>query len=377
MPELFPISNQLEEFIRKFKSETLTDYLWGINNKFRTAYFKKLSREKQLKNLKEAYENQKLVLILGAGTSKVYGLPDWSTLLQKLLIKSLESSPETSNDSKSTASLIKNVFSPNPLILARDIQLRYKNNDEEMLFENDVREALYQEIKDDMTKPLFKEIRQLCIAPGNSPNIDSIITFNYDDTLENCLSQLEIEIPFRSIYSAGMQPKAWELPIYHVNGFLPRNGKLDFKNKIALSEDIYHQLYTDIYCWSNIIQLNKFTNNTCFFIGTSFTDPNLRRLLDIAKEQREEKLVSHYIIRKRHEKQEVKEKISNIILEMDDKISSEEEFHRKIDDTAQALIKIVESFEEEDALSFGVSIIWIDDFNEVPIILSQVRQLHL
>lgn len=328
-------------------------------------------KEDQLENLKKSYNNQNLVLILGAGSSKKYGLPDWSTLLQKLLIKDLEKEPETSNCSKDYAVLIKSVFSPNPLILARNIQLKCKNNDhEELSFEEEVRNAIYEEINDNTIIPLYREIRQFCIAPRNKPNLDSIITFNYDDILENCLSQLEIEIPFKSIYSARMKPKADELPIYHVHGFLPRDGKLDSKNKITLSEDLYHQLYTDVYSWSNIVQINKFTNNTCLFIGTSFTDPNLRRLLDVAKEQRGDKLISHYLFRERYNKEEIKNKISEVMLKLNKEINdSEEELNLK----TEIFIKIMNKFEEEDALSFGVSIIWVDDYDEIPTILSYIR----
>ena len=333
------------------------------------------SKETQLINLRESYRNQKLVLVLGSGSSKAYGLPDWDTLLQKLLMKSLESESEIFNDSKNISSLIINLFSPSRLILARNIQLRCKNNNlEDLSFEKDVRDVIYEEIDDTEINPSFKEIRQFCIAPGKSPNLDSIITFNYDDTLENCLSQLEIEIPFKSIYSAGVQPKVGELPIYHVHGFLPRNGKLDSKNKITLSEDLYHQLYKEIYCWSNIVQINKYTNNTCLFIGTSFTDPNLRRLLDVAKEQKGDKLIYHYIIRKRHNEEKIKNEFSKIISKPNQGIDdSEEESNRKIEENVYMLIRLMERYEEEDALSFGVSIIWVDNYDEIPTILSKIR----
>ena len=364
------MSSKLYEYIVNSSS-----YLEEVKNRINTSYAKRDSSITQLKNLRESYVNQKLILVLGAGISQDYGLPDWNTLLQKLLIKSLESEPETNNDSKNTANLLKAIFSPNPLVLARNIQLRCRNSNRgELSFEQDVRDAIYEEINNDIISPIFKEIRQFCIAPGKSPNLDSIITFNYDDILENCLSQLEIEIPFKSIYSAGMRSKSGELPIYHVHGYLPRNIELKSENKITLSEDIYHQLYTDIYYWSNIVQINKFTNFTCLFIGTSFTDPNLRRLLDIAKEQRGDSLISHYIFRKRHEKEQIKAMISKIISETGEKIiSSEEEFNNKMENTVQSLISIMERFEEEDALSFGVSIIWINNYDEIPIILGKIR----
>ena len=40
------------------------------------------------------------------------------------------------------------------------------------------------------------------------------------------------------------------------------------------------------YNWANITQLNYMINNTCVFIGLSMTDPNMRRLLEIAAQKR-------------------------------------------------------------------------------------------
>ena len=89
--------------------------------------------------------------------------------------------------------------------------------------------------------------------------------------------------------------------------------KLDNRNKITFSEDFYHQLYTDVYCWSNIVQIDKFTNNTCLFIGISLTDPNLRRLLDVAKKLRGNKSTPHYIIKERYNKKKIINKVKRAV----------------------------------------------------------------
>ena len=53
----------------------------------------------------------------------------------------------------------------------------------------------------------------------------------------------------------------------------------------------------DAYNWSNIIQLNCFLENTCMLIGLSVTDPNLRRLLDVAAKNNN--VPKHYVLLKR------------------------------------------------------------------------------
>ena len=50
------------------------------------------------------------------------------------------------------------------------------------------------------------EIIKLCIAPGNSPNLDGIITYNYDDIIESKIIDKKLDIPFQSIYGQGINP---------------------------------------------------------------------------------------------------------------------------------------------------------------------------
>jgi len=181
----------------------------------------------------------------------------------------------------------------------------------------------------------------------------------------------------KTIYDTGIQPEEGQLPIYHVHGFLPREGELDSKYKITLSEELYHELYTDNYCWNNIIQINKFTNNTCLFIGTSLTDPNLRRLLDVAKGLREEKSIPHFMLIKHKDEQklEIKTKFidktsksceKNGVLEIEEK-KMMIEYYR------QLFINRVEILEEEDAHSFGIKTIWINNHSMIPTALRRIR----
>ena len=69
------------------------------------------------------------------------------------------------------------------------------------------------------------------------------------------------------------------LPIYYPHGYLPLNG--GSVSDIILAESDYQIEATEPYFWGNLIQTQAFGTSTCVFIGTSITDPNLRRLLHI------------------------------------------------------------------------------------------------
>ena len=219
-------------------------------------------------------------------------------------------------------------------------------------FEENVRKALYDKFDEKLIKnsDLLNEVLQYCVAPGKSPNLDSIITYNYDDILEEFLAKQTIKIPFVPIFTVGKKPQIDELPIYHVHGYLPRKGELGTEHKITLSEDIYHEQYNNIYSWNNITQINKFRDNNCLFIGVSLTDPNLRRILDIANTQRGIDSPQHFIFKKRYNTEEL-----TILLEkylQDNKSVDDEKVlaNLKLNETIKYLVSMMEKFEESDAL---------------------------
>ncbi|MEZ8244570.1 hypothetical protein BCT10_14225 [Vibrio splendidus] len=328
---------------------------------------KSLSVEAKLNSLSGWYRDESLVFVLGAGASAAYGLPDWNTLLQKLLLNTLEGEHDNVNVVAKTFSA---VFSPSSLISARYLSNHYqeKHPTSQLAFENAIRDALYDELSVAEHSALLKEIRQYCIAAGKSPNLDSIITYNYDDLLEKCLRDIDVDIPFCPIYSSGMKHQKEELPIYHVHGYLPQTGQITKKNKVILGEDGYHQQYSDMYGWSNLVQINKFKDKNCLFIGLSFSDPNLRRLLDISKKERGDDEIYHYCIKKRHNIDDVNDRLDDLVAK--GFLVGEE---LDIEDSAANLIELVEKFDEKDAESFGVGIYWVEQYDEIPIVLEKLR----
>jgi serine/threonine protein kinase len=307
-------------------------------------------------------------LVLGSGISKPYGLPDWENLSKILLSKHLAKSEKSDYIDDIAEFLVS--YNSNFTVLVRNIYQNFKKNSEDQTFEEFVREVIYEKFDDTRGYDSYEQIKDMM------NNLDSIITYNFDDILDKYLEKNGSR-EIKTIYDTGMQPETGQLPIYHVHGLLPKEGDLYPNNKITLSEDLYHQLYTDIYCWNNIIQINKFTNNTCLFIGTSLTDPNLRRLLDVAKGLREEKSIPHFMLIKHKDEQRLADKTMFIdkIYEKCEKngVSEKEEQDTMIENYRQLFINRAEILEEDDAHSFGIGTIWINDHDEIPTVLKEIR----
>ena len=120
------------------------------------------------------------------------------------------------------------------------------------------------------------------------------------------------------------------------------------------------------------MQINTFKDKTCLFIGFSLSDPNSRRLLDIAMKQRGNSDKYHFLIRKRIDKNDVEKRLS-ILLQGDIPVHDEKEQQGlKFDEIVEQLIKVYEKFLENDALSLGIYTIWIDNYNENSKILQDI-----
>ena len=275
--------------------------------------------------IKNAFNQNNLALVCGAGISVDSKIPTWDHLLNGLLNTRLSDSSETS---------IRDVF-PNSknsnIIIGKYLKSLLGRS-----FDKAVRDQLYDGLTDEAIKtPLLTAIARLCQPNRQGVCLDSIITYNFDDLIERKLDSMYI--PFTSIWKERQIHKVNTLPIYHVHGYLPHAGVLDEPN-LVLSEEAYHSQYIDPYCWSNLIQLNTFSNKVCLFIGNSLTDPNMRRLLDITYRKKNEQ--NHFIIERMPMKNAKKD--------------------------------LAASLYEQDANSLGINVIWCSDYNEIPGLLEQI-----
>lgn len=365
------LSEEFKHALDNVSSQTLQDFLneTSLSSNLR----RQNSKKEHISNLSKAYKDEELVLVLGAGVSVPYKIPGWGNLLQKLLFETFNNSSANNDAQFVLSKLFPELFPNSPLISARFLEEYFKKKKNGKTFEEMVKEALYEQINREADSPTIKEILQFCIAPGRSPNLDSIITYNYDDILEGALFNSDVEIPFKPIYKVGMNPTNGELPIYHVHGYLPQEQEIDSDYSITLSENLYHKQYNDIYSWNNIVQINKFKDNVCVFIGTSLTDPNIRRLLDIAMLQKGDNQKYHYLFKMRYNPKDVERNLEELLSRNTPLLNEKNKADLKLAETSKQLLEKMEEFEELDAKSFGIKIIWIRDYNEIAEFLKEVR----
>ncbi len=243
------------DFLNLIESSSISkdDIDKSVDDQYNTGH-----RDKIIQGAKDALKNNKISLFLGAGVSADAGVVTWDNLLQQLCIKKGLSKIDC--DIEST-------------VKGRYIIDAYKNINNTIPddFYRDMRSILYAKTR---TSKLIKSIATLI----TSSNIESIISYNYDDLLEQ-----EINNYFNkhcdSVYDKTSPNDSNNLLVYHVHGYIPEKGKW---SSIVLGEREYHKIYQESYNWSNVEQLHALCRSTCFFIGLSMSDPNLRRLIDIS-----------------------------------------------------------------------------------------------
>lgn len=218
-----------------------------------------MTRRSLWRLVNELNADGRLALFVGAGVSMGCGLPGWGELVSRVVTASWKDQPDLA------ALLVKE----NNILAAR-----YARQKAGTKFNRIVHGSLYQ---DDVQL-------SRCVWAIARSGVRQICTFNFDDLLVEALLTEGRECvvatpdePFLTTHEGST--------VYHLHGILPRlyrDDELDAA-KIVFSEDDYHNLYSDPYSWANIAQLSLLTSKSVLFIGLSMQDPNLRRLIDIAR----------------------------------------------------------------------------------------------
>jgi len=327
----------------------------------------KEKRDRIIRDVNEQYRSGRFALMLGAGVSSSAGLPDWNTLLNSLFVSMLtnERLNENVGDSEQVASIVKRLRQldgPSALMLARYIRrgLSGGSEKEQNDFIQAVTARLYslRDKRFSLSSPLIKEIANLCAPTRTGAKVRSVITYNFDDLVERELRQRSLS--YRSIFEEVELAAPEELAIYHVHGFLPEN-RSDYSNldrsTLVFSEEGYHRIYGEAYHWSNLIQLTVLKETACLMVGLSLTDPNLRRLLEIASKSTDRP--KHFAFMQRVDFEKFTQNEGKSVVKGPMSVS-------------RSFLDKHHNLTEEVMRELGVNVIWYDEYDEVPKILNRI-----
>lgn len=201
----------------------------------------------QIANAKLIYEaskSQKLVIIVGSGVSKNSGIPIWNELLKEMK-KDLPDSVKEEYDALKVAQLYKNTFGTKDTI-------------------EKVKSVLHcdSSVPNDIHKAIFD------LNPAH------IITTNYDNLIE-----CEAEILGKS-YST--LRRDMDIPYATYNRYIIKMHGDFVNNNIVLTEEDYINYFNNFPLIASIVQ-SLFASKTVLCVGYSFSDPDLKMLLNIVK----------------------------------------------------------------------------------------------
>lgn len=353
----------LDDLVKIFEQnvELFVDTINNLNKAFfkdtvikgisddRPTYVEK--RVRYISEIEEKYRQDDIVLFLGAGASMDAKIATWDNLISELFVALVDHQLDLKGiklDEAEKVRITREIINQNgnsPLLQTRFIQQGIESG-----FEDIVRDTLYKNAT--KTSKLLTELSQICVPDRGKIGIRAIINYNFDDLVEKNLENVRIK--YCSVFREGVVPENDEIGIFHVHGFLPENIEgIDnlTESLLVFSEEGYHKLMLEPYNWANITQLSFLMNNTCIFIGLSMTDPNLRRLLDIAAKKEINGKCKHYAIMKRFTMNEIKE---------DERIKKFEQINEELQETFYKAL--------------GVNIIWIDDYNEIAEIIKKIKE---
>lgn len=213
--------------------------------------------------------------MVGAGASAEVGMPLWSELIERLLLRAL--SPETPPSSDDYPAEIlaaaKRVLDEKGTMEAAT--MAHAALDER--FTEELRICLYEwqeEWNWDQPGATAHAVARLYELMFENGQHCEVLTTNYDLTLEKAIEEVSTA-PVRSMCSD--LEDADGLPVVrHLHGILTPDGESE---EVALTEDDYHKVDAEGIPWQESHLRKRFRDSTVVFIGASLTDEHLLRYI--------------------------------------------------------------------------------------------------
>lgn len=247
---------------------------------------------KQIVHMRQQYQRttSNLGIVLGAGTSKGIGLPDWKELVDRIArdgqIIDLQVKISTEKDPITNAQMLFQSYKSHMIENCDDNDRAYNRVDMKVRanWQKIVHSSLYQNVdanienvvpKNHYLWPLIKIIKKIPMT----------INYNFDDTIQRMLSAIrtdeekEGDKGYTTLCNSNvyMYPKSGV--VYHPNGFLPYKLSEHPSERLVFLEDSFaDQLIDSVHGHYNVLS-DYFTHNTCLLLGLSLNDPTLKHIL--------------------------------------------------------------------------------------------------
>lgn len=219
-----------------------------------------------IRELGELLRNSALRLFLGAGVSSGFGLPEWKMLIAGVLGRHEDGVFVADLDTKSSAELAG---------------LLDTVDDGSETYIRKIHAALYRDVAPNLLEQLTKSPLLLAVAAmmtgAHRGRIDSVVTYNYDDLLEQYLAMLGLKV-CRRANQFELSTRA-DVELNYVHGRLPQRWKTPTEVPV-LSEKTYRLRRAEIdKGWSAFVSQGLFSK-IGLFIGLSGDDS---AILDVLK----------------------------------------------------------------------------------------------
>jgi hypothetical protein len=212
----------------------------------------------------------RLTLVLGAGISKPFGLPDWEELLNGLFFTHGATPPTDTPERQ-----------------AEYFRLNFYKTDPKGFIEA-IRRVLYARVKTDFAtlraNGTLAAIGSLLMASQRG-SVSELITFNFDNLLETFLGYHGFVTS--SIFHRFHWAEAADVTVYHPHGLIPFDPKQLGSNQdeLVFDQSSYSAVVgKDNNPWRQTM-LTVLRRRTCLFIGLSGADNNLDSMLKECREQ--------------------------------------------------------------------------------------------
>lgn len=312
--------------------------------------------------LVDAYLKDGVSLVLGAGVSASCGAPSWTELLLRLHASAAKH--RTVDLSGISGVYAESVATDGPLISARLAAVGV--NDSTSAFRDSLRKEIYGSLAA-VRGALVQELARLALVSEGRMGVKAVLTYNYDTLLEDEFDSLGRQYRRLDRNDRGGQHG---IEVRHVHGFL---GRTEIDGEwIVLTERAYHAEYGSPFSWSNIVQLNAFRESSCVFVGLSMTDPNLRRLLEAARQTATPK---HYCFLRKTSAAALQ---NNLDAEWTTrgraKGRPKEEDKQRLAVRFQIAAAMADANRGAALRELGVETIWYDDHDKLPLLIKSVRE---